>query len=174
MLTRADKKQAIANISEKITKSGATFLVDFKGMDVEQVTTLRKQLSNLDSEMRVVRNTLAKRALMDHPEIEADLSKDFVGTNALVFSYGDVGASAKALKDYSKEVEFLVLKKGVMDGKVLSKESVEALADLPPKEVLQAMLLGTLQAPMSKFVRTLSAVPSGFVRVLAANKDKAS
>ena len=143
-------------------------------MDVEQVTTLRKQLSNLDSEMRVVRNTLAKRALMDHPEIEKDLTDDFVGTNALVFSYGDVGASAKALKEYSKEVEFLVLKKGVMDGKVIDKASIEALADLPPKEVLQAMLLGTLQAPMSKFVRTLSAVPSGFVRVLAANKDKAS
>ena len=143
-------------------------------MDVEQVTTLRKQLSGLDSEMRVVRNTLAKRALMDHPEIEKDLTDDFVGTNALVFSYGDIGASAKALKDYSKEVEFLVLKKGVMDGKVIDKASIEALADLPPKEVLQAMLLGTLQAPMSKFVRTLSAVPSGFVRVLAANKDKAS
>ena len=171
MLTRSQKAEEIARLSECLGKAKAAFLVDFKGMNVEQVTTLRKSLYPIQSEMKVVRNTLAKRALGDHPDIEPCLSEHFVGTNAIVFSYGDVGASAKQLTKFSGEVESLVIKAGVMDGKGLDKAQIKYLSELPSKEELQAKLLGTLQAPASKFVRLLNEVPSSFARLLAAYKD---
>jgi large subunit ribosomal protein L10 len=167
-MNRATKAEEIASISSKFAKSKAAFLVDFKGMSVEQVTSLRKTLTPLKAEMRVVRNTLAKRALMDHPAMQNAISDAFVGTNAIVFAYEDVSASAKALTEFAKDVEQLDVKTGVMEGTKLDKEKVKYLATLPSKDVLRAQLLGVLQAPAGKFVRTLNAVPSGFVRVLAA------
>jgi large subunit ribosomal protein L10 len=172
MITRADKSTEIATLSGKFGKAKAAFLVDFKGMSVEQVTLLRKKLFAIETEMKVVRNTLAVRALKDHPDAESAIASSFVGNNAVVFAYTDAPASAKALTDFAKDVELLQVKVGVMDGRKLDANGIKALASLPSKEVLRAMFLGTLQAPMSKFVRTLSAVPSGFVRVLAAQKDK--
>jgi large subunit ribosomal protein L10 len=173
MITRAEKAQEIASLSEKFGRSKAAFLVDFKGMTVEQVTTLRKKLVPLEAEMRVVRNTLAVRALADHPQSETAIKDAFVGNNAVVFSYGEAPASAKALTDFAKEVEQFQVKTGVMDGQALSAAQITALANLPSKDVLRGMFLGCLQAPMATFVRTLSAVPSGFVRVLAAQQEKA-
>jgi large subunit ribosomal protein L10 len=171
MITKAIKAEEIATLSEKFGRSKAAFLVDFKGMTVEQVTSLRKKLVPVEAEMKVVRNTLAVRALMDHPKSEA-LKDSFVGNNAIVFAYSDASASAKALTDFSKDVELLQVKVGVMDGSLLDKNRIKALASLPTKDVLRAQFLGLLQAPMQKFVGTLAAVPSGFVRVLAAQKDK--
>ena len=172
LITRADKAQEISSLAEKFGRAKAAFLVDFKGMSVEQVTELRKKLHPTESEMKVVRNTLAIRALADHPKSEEAIGTAFVGTNAVVFAYGDASASAKALADFAKTVEQLQLKVGVMEGKKLAADSIKALASLPSKDVLRAQLLGTLQAPMGKFVRTLNAVPSGFVRVLAAHQEK--
>lgn len=172
MITRADKAEEIASLSEKFGRAKAAFLVDFKGMSVEQVTDLRKKLFPIESEMKVVRNTLAIRALKDHPASEEALADSFVGNNAVVFAFGEAPASAKALQDFAKIVELLQVKVGVMEGKKLDANGIAALANLPSKEVLRAQFLGVLQAPMSKFVGTLNAVPSGFVRVLAAQKDK--
>ncbi|MCB0343325.1 MAG: 50S ribosomal protein L10, partial [Bdellovibrionales bacterium] len=162
MMTRADKAQEISQISERFARAKAAFLVDFKGLTVEEVTSLRKQLHPLQSEMRVVRNTLARRALMDHPESESALKDQFVGTNAIVFAYDDVSAPAKLLADFSKDVEELQVKSGVMDGTALDEARIKYLATLPSKEQLRAQFLGLLQAPMGKFVRTLEAVPGGF------------
>jgi large subunit ribosomal protein L10 len=157
MITRADKTQEISALSESFGRAKAAFLVDFKGMTVEQVTTLRKKLHPLDSEMCVVRNTLAIRALADHPKASAALKDGFVGNNAIVFAYGEAAAAAKALNDFSKDVESLQLKIGVLDGEPLTSAGVKTLASLPSKDVLRAMLLGTLQGAASKFVRTLAA-----------------
>lgn len=170
MMTRAQKADQIASISERFGRAKAAFLVDFKGMDVEEVTRFRKVLAPVDSEMRVVRNTLAKRALKDHPAVESALAESFKGTNAIIFAYSDASASAKAITNFNKEVEELVVKIGVMDGKPLNEQGIKYLATLPSKQELQAKLLGTLQAPMGKFVRLLNEVPSGFVRVLNARK----
>ena len=172
MITRAFKAEEIATLSEKFGRAKAAFLVDFKGMSVEQVTLLRKKLFAIDTEMKVVRNTLAVRALKDHPGSETALADAFVGNNAIVFAYADAPAAAKALTDFAKDVELLQVKIGVMDNAKLDANSIKALASLPSKDVLRGMFLGTLQAPMAKFVRTLNAVPSGFVRVLAAQKEK--
>jgi len=171
MMTRAKKVQEIQTLSDKFGKSKAAFLVDFIGMNVEEVTNLRKKLTPLDAEMRVVRNTLAKLALKDHPEMSEAISGEFVGTNAIVFAYEDVSAPAKALSEYSKDVDALKMKSGVMDGKALDANAVKYLATLPSKEELQAMLLSTFLAPMSKLVRTFNEVPSSFARTLNAYKD---
>ena len=172
MMTRADKALEIGKISERFAKAKAAFLVDFKGLSVEEVTSLRKQLYPLQSEMRVVRNTLAIRALMDHPETETALKDQFVGTNAIVFAYDDASAPAKLLADFSKDVDELQVKSGVMDGTALDEARIKYLATLPSKDQLRAQFLALLQAPMGKFVRTLEAVPGGFARVLSAYKDK--
>lgn len=172
MNTKAEKSSEIASLAEKFGRAKAAFLVDFKGMTVEQVTNLRKKLVPVESEMKVVRNTLAVRALNDFPESKAALEKSLVGNNAIVFAFGEAPAAAKALSDFAKDVEILQLKGGVMDGTGLDKNGVKALANLPSKDVLRAQFLGVLNAPASKFVRTLNAVPSGFARVLAAHRDK--
>ena len=93
MITKAIKAEEIASLSEKFGRSKAAFLVDFKGMTVEQVTSLRKKLVPVEAEMKVVRNTLAVRALMDHPKSES-LKDSFVGNNAIIFAYSDASASA--------------------------------------------------------------------------------
>jgi large subunit ribosomal protein L10 len=100
------------------------------------------------------------------------LNDALVGTNAVVFAYGDVGASAKALADFTKDVEKFQLKVGVMDGAKLDEAKIKYLATLPSKEVLRSKLLGLFQAPMSRFLYQLNAPTSSFVRLLAAHKDK--
>jgi large subunit ribosomal protein L10 len=172
MITREEKSTEIASLAEKFGRAKAAFLVDFKGMTVEQVTNLRKKLVPVESEMKVVRNTLALRALGDHPASKTALEKNFVGNNAIVFAFGEAPATAKALSDFAKDVEILQLKVGVMEGTALDKNGIKALANLPSKDVLRAQFLGVLNAPASKFVRTLNEVPSGFARVLGAQRDK--
>jgi large subunit ribosomal protein L10 len=172
LITREDKAAEITLLSEKFGRSKAAFLVDFKGMDVENVTKLRKTLKPINSEMKVVRNTLAIRALTDHPTLKPALENKLVGTNAIVFVYEDPSASAKALSAFGKDVEAFQLKSGVMDGSALDEAGIKYLATLPGKNELRAMLLGTMAAPMTQFVRVLQAVPEGFVRVLNGQKEK--
>ena len=173
MMTRATKEQEVKALAEKFTKAKAAFLIDFKGMKVEQVTNLRKKLHPVEAEMKVVRNTLAKRALQGFPEMEKVLSTSFKGTNAIVFAYGDVSASAKALSLFAKDVELLQLKNGVMDNAGLDARRINYLATLPTKDVLRAQFLGVLCAPASKMVRTLNEVPSSLARVLNAKAQTA-
>lgn len=156
MITRADKEQEIKLLTDKLAKSKGAFVVDFKGMKVEQVTTLRKKLYTSDSEMKVVRNTLAKRALKDFPKVDEALNKSFKGTNALVFSFGEVNATAKVLAEFAKDVEVLQIKTGVMDGEALNDAKIKFLATLPGKNELRAMFLGVLNAPGSKLARCLN------------------
>lgn len=156
MITRADKEQEVKSISDKFSKSKGAFIVDFKGMKVEQVTQLRKKLHQTESEMKVVRNTLARRALKAYPIVEKALGDSLKGTNALVFSYGEVTATAKALANFAKDVEIMQIKTGVMDGEALDEKKIKFIATLPGKNELRSMLLGVLQAPGSKLARCLN------------------
>jgi large subunit ribosomal protein L10 len=156
MMTRATKEQEIKVLTDKLSKSKGAFIVDFKGLRVEQVTNLRKALNKSDSEMKVVRNTLARRALKDFPQVDAAISTSMKGTNAIVFSYGEVNATAKALADFAKDFELLQIKTGVMDGEKLDDAKIKFLATLPGKDQLRAMFLGVLQAPGSKLARCLN------------------
>ncbi len=172
LITREDKHTEITSLSEKFGRSKAAFLVDFKGMDVESVTKLRKTLKPIQAEMKVVRNTLAIRALIDHPTMKPVLEDKLVGTNAVIFAFEEPSATAKALTNFGKDVEAFQLKSGVMDGAALDAKGIQALATLPGKNELRAMMLGVLSAPMTKFLGTLQAAPAGFVRVLNAQKEK--
>jgi len=156
MITRADKEQEVLAITEKYSKAKGAFIVDFKGMKVEQVTNLRKKLNQADAEMKVVRNTLAKRALKNYPEVSEAFNKSLKGTNALVFAFGEVTAAAKTLANFAKDVEVLQIKTGVMDGNPLDEAKIKFIATLPGKNELRAMFLGVLQAPGSKLARCLS------------------
>lgn len=171
-MNRETKAQEISSLSEQFGKAKAAFLIDYKGMNVESVVKLRKLLRPVQAEMKVVRNTLALRALKDHPAMESALKDSFVGTNAVIFAYGDAAAPAKTLADFTKEVEIMQIKSGVLDGAGLDEARIKYLATLPTKPELQAKLLGVLQAPMSKFLGTLQAVPAGFARVLNARKEQ--
>ncbi len=174
MLSREQKAERISTLSESLSRSKATFLVDFTGMNVEQVTDLRKNLFKIDAEMRVVKNTLAKLALKDYPESDKALEGEFVGTNAFVFAYEDASASAKALTEFSKNVEALKLKTGVMEGEKLDESKIKYLATLPGKDELRAKLLSVFMAPATSTVRVMNAVPSGFLNVMNAYKDTKS
>ncbi len=157
MITRADKEQEIKIIADKFAKSKGAFIVDFKGIKVEQVTNLRKKLNAAEAEMKVVRNTLAKRAFKDHPAVDKALANSMKGTNAIVFSYGEVNAAAKALADFAKDVEVLQIKSGMMDGEALDDAKIKFLATLPGKDQLRSMFLSTLLAAGNSLARVLNA-----------------
>lgn len=169
--TREQKQEFVSNLAQKLGEAKATFVVDYIGMNVEQVTGLRKKLTGLSSEMKVVRNTLARRALNEGTEGEKELAEELTGTNAFVFSYDDVSASAKALVEISKEIEHLKLKTGVMDGAKLDEGKIKYLATLPSKDVLRAQLLSLMNTPATQMARVLNAGPQGFLNVLSAYKD---
>jgi large subunit ribosomal protein L10 len=171
-LDRQQKETAVKSVKDQLSRAKAAFLIDFKGLNVEQVTTLRKKLRKIDSEMKVVRNTLAKRAIKDDAKTDAALKTHLVGTNAFVFAFEDVSASAKLLVDFAKDNDKLEVKVGVMEGTALDSGKITVLAKLPSKDVLRAQLLGMLAAPATKFVGTLAAVPGGFARLLNAYKTK--
>ncbi|MBE8162565.1 MAG: 50S ribosomal protein L10 [Bdellovibrionaceae bacterium] len=173
-MAKEKKALEISAISKSLKEATATFLVDFKGMDVEQVTQLRKELSSCEGKLRVTKNTLARLALKEHKESAEILSADLVGTNAFVFAYDEVPAVAKAISKCSKSVEAFNLKKGVMEGQELSSAQIIQLGSLASKEELRAQLLSVFMAPATQFVRTINEVPSKLVRVLAAKKDSAA
>ncbi|HND84827.1 MAG TPA: 50S ribosomal protein L10 [Pseudobdellovibrionaceae bacterium] len=156
MITRADKEQEVKAIADKFAKAKGAFIVDFKGIKVEQVTNLRKNLVRADSEMKVVRNTLARRALKAHPDADKALAGSLKGTSALVFSYGEVNVTAKALADFAKDVELLQIKTGMMDGAQLDDKKIKFLATLPGKDQLRSQFLAVLLAPGSKLARCLN------------------
>lgn len=172
MITRQQKADLVSDVSKALKTSKAFFLVDYKGLKVEQVTNLRKKLFPLKGEMKVSRNTLAKRALDEQGVKEESLFGSLVGTNAFVFAFEDAASVAKTIYDFSKDNEALKVKNGFMDGKVLTSSQVNFLATLPAKEVLQSQLLGVLCAPASKLARTLNEVPASFARVLNAQAQK--
>jgi len=156
MITRADKEQSVKDIAAKFAKSKGAFVIDFKGMKVEQVTSLRKKLHASESEMKVVRNTLAKIALKESPNVEKAFSPSLKGTSAIVFSYGEVNATAKTLAEFAKDVEILQIKTGVMDGEHLDTNKIKFLATLPGKNELRAQFLSVLNAPATKMARVLN------------------
>jgi large subunit ribosomal protein L10 len=156
MITRAKKEQDVQSIKDMFAKAKGAFIIDFKGMKVEQVTSLRKKLIQTDSEMKVVRNTLARLAFKDHPSAEKAFSASMKGTNAIVFSYGEVNLTAKTLADTAKDVEVLQIKSGMMDGNPLDESKIKFLASLPGKDQLRAQFLSVLNATGSKLARCLN------------------
>jgi large subunit ribosomal protein L10 len=168
-LSRQDKATMIEEAAALVAGAKAIVVAEYRGLDVESVTKLRKQARSQGVQLRVLKNTLARRAL-DGTSF-AGLSDKLVGP--LVYGFGsDPVAVAKVLSGFAKDNEKLVIKAGAMVNFVMDEKAVKQLATMPSREELLAKLMATMQAPIGQFVRTLNEVPSRLVRTLAAVRDK--
>ncbi|RZS85494.1 50S ribosomal protein L10 [Pigmentiphaga kullae] len=168
-LNRQEKTVVVEEISAQVAKAQSIVIAEYRGLDVASVTVLRKQARESGVYLRVLKNTLARRAVTGTPF--EGLSSQLTGPLMYAIS-ADPVAAAKVLSDFAKSNDKLVLKGGALPNGVMSVEGVKALASLPSREELLAKLLGTMQAPVAQFVRTLNEVPTKFVRGLAAVRDK--
>ena len=172
-LDRMTKEREIGHLNEKFSKAKASFLVDFKGVDVGQITSLRKGLAGAGAQIKVVRNTLAKVSLKKQSDEKlAKLADHFDGPNAIVFAYEDVPNVAKVLCDFDKELACLKLKIGYMNTELLDVNKIVYLSKLPSKDELRSHFLNILQAVQVKFLRQLKAPGESFVRLLKAKEKK--
>jgi len=162
-LPTEQKEQAIAELKERIEASQIAILTNYKGIDAEQVTALRKQLRDGEVTYKVYKNTLALRVLDELGLNDAAQYMD--GPTAWAFSEDPV-APAKIIKDFSKEAEMLSMAGGILDGAVVGPDQLKALAELPSKDQLLAQLVGTIAAPLRNLVGVLNAVPRNLVNVI--------
>jgi large subunit ribosomal protein L10 len=165
-LNRTEKEQFVQEMSERLQGTTATFLADYRGIDVEQATQLRRELTQAGVEYRVVKNNLLKLAAKDTP---AEVLQDFcAGPTAIALSGDDPVAPAKILSKFAKEIDAFELKAGVLSGTLLTVADITALADLPSREELLAKALSSMNAPASNFVGVMAAIPRQLVQVLNA------
>lgn len=164
-----NKKELVAEMHELLGKSQIVFTVDYKGLDVESISDLRRKLRQSDVDMKVVKNTLLKRASEDTDF--SVLNEYYKGPTAVVMSYEDPVAPAKILTEFVKDNPKLEIKAAAMNGKVINEDEIKALSSLPSREALLGQVLSVMNAVPTSFVRVLNAVPSGMVNVLSAIKD---
>lgn len=169
-MNRDNKEQLVAELAEKLASAKAAFLADYRGLNVEQLNKLRSELRGAGVEYRVVKNTLLRLAAQGTGA--AALDPFLEGPTAIAIAGQDPVAPAKILSDFAKANAKFELKGGALEGKALSVEDVKALAELPSREQLLAMMLGSLNAPASNFVGVLAAIPRSLVQVLAAIQDQ--
>jgi large subunit ribosomal protein L10 len=167
-LSKKEKAVVIEEISAKVATAQSMIIAEYRGLEVGQVTQLRKQARNEGVYLRVLKNSLARRAVVGTPFEK--LSDQMVGP--LIYGIStDAVAAAKVLSNFAKTNDKLVVKGGAMPNFILDMNGVKALATMPSRDELLAKLMGTMQAPVTKFVRTLNEVPGKFVRTLAAYRD---
>ncbi len=166
---RADKATAVAELTEQFRNSSATVLTEYRGLTVAEMSELRRSLGS-ETKYSVSKNTLAKRAAVD-AGIEG-LDALFAGPTALAFVGGDVVEAAKSLRAFAKTNPTLVIKGGVFEGKAISADEVNKLADLESREVLLAKLAGAMKGNLTKAAATFQAPLAQVARLAAALQDK--
>lgn len=168
-LNRQEKALVIEEVASQVSNAQSIVIAEYRGLDVASVTVLRKQARESGVYLRVLKNTLVRRAIAD-TSFEG-LSDQLVGPLMYAISEDPV-AAAKTLAEFAKTNPSLVIKGGAMPNSILDEAGVNALATMPSRDELLAKLLGTMQAPIAQFVRTLNEVPTKFVRGLAAVRDQ--
>ena len=162
------KKAVVAEVSAEVANAQSIVVAEYRGLEVGKITVLRANARAAGVYLRVLKNTLVRRAVAGTPF--AGLADKLVGPLIYAVSKDPV-AAAKLLNEFAKGNDKLVIKAGAMANYVMDSEAVKALATMPSREELLARLLGTMQAPIATFVRTLNEVPTKFVRGLAAVRD---
>ncbi len=168
-LNREEKAAVVAEVGAQVASAQAIIVAEYRGLEVGAITLLRKQARESGVYLRVLKNTLARRAVAGTPF--EGLTDHLVGP--LIYGMSrDPVQCAKVLADFAKGNDKLALKAGAMPNFVMDTNAVKALASMPSREVLLAQLMGTMQAPIATFVRTLNEVPGKFVRTVAALRDE--
>ncbi len=165
-----EKKQLVEELKEKIGSAKSIVIVDYKGLSVFEDTELRKTLREANVEYRVLKNRLMQKAFNELGY--SDFDEALNGPTAVAFANGDPVAPAKILLESADKTKKLTVKCGMIDGSYITTDGVKELATLPPKEVLLAKLLGTLEAPISSLARVLNETVAGLARVLNAIAEK--
>ena len=164
------KKAMVSEIAEVAAGAPSAIAAEYIGLTVADMTELRKAARDAGIYMKVIRNTLARRAF-ENTSFEC-MSDGLVGPLLLAFSNDEPGSAAKVIRNFAKDNEKLVVKLIALDGKLLEPSDLERLANLPSLEQARGMLLGVLQAPLTKFVRVLAEPEAKFVRIVAARRDQ--
>ena len=167
---RPEKVAVVDEVREKLADADAALLTEYRGLTVKQLAELRRQLRPAGAEYKIYKNTLVRFAARE--VVDDQLDPLLTGPTAITFVRGDAAAVAKLLRDYARGHQALVVKGGLLGDKVVSAKDVEALADLPPRDVLLAQLAGAFQAPMVKLAGLLQALPRNFAYGLAALIDQ--
>jgi len=169
---RPEKATIVEDLSARLNQSPFLIVTEYTGMNVLQFSELRSRLAGAGAQCRVVKNTFLRRAAagIGYPDLAETLS----GQTAIVTGESDVCAAAKVLKVFGAEFQKLAIKAGVLDKAIISKEQIQALADLPPKAVLQSQLLGVLKSPLQKLVVLLNEPGASLARLLKARLDQES
>lgn len=164
------KKAIVEEIKEKVNESEAVVLVDYRGLNVDELTELRQECREAGVDYKVYKNTLMRFAFKDAGFEE--FNEYLVGPNALAFAYDDPVQAAKITSDFSKDHEDLEIKAGIVNGKIIDVNEVKALADLPSRETLIAQVLSGLNSPITGLVNVLQGNIRNLAHVLNAIKDK--
>lgn len=167
---RSTKPTEVADVVERLERSTASVVTEYRGLSVAEMASLRRELRAAGGEYKVVKNTLAKRAVDGTPN-EA-LAELLSGPTAIAFVNGDISAVAKALKNFAKANPKLIIKGGIFEGSPLDAAGLSQLADLPSRDVLLAQLAGALVAPLSSLAGLLQALPRDLAYGLKALADK--
>lgn len=169
-LNLEDKRAIVVSVNAAASEALSAVVADYRGLSVSDMTVLRQKARETGVYLKVVRNTLAKRAV-EGTDYEC-LSDALVGPTILAFSQEDPGAAARLIKDFAKDHDALEVKALAVGGVAYGAKDIDVLAKLPTRDEALSQLLSVMQAPVAKFVRTLNEVPGKFVRTVAAVKDK--
>ena len=165
-----EKQAIVAEVNETAQAALSAVMADYRGVTVDAMTQLRKSARESGVQVRVIRNTLAKRAF-EGTELEC-MNEALTGPCIVAFAMEDPGASARLFKDFAKEQEAFEIKALSVGGKLLPAEQIDALAKLPTRDEALALLMAVMQAPVTKLMRTMNDIPGRVTRVVAAVRDQ--
>ena len=165
-----EKQAIVAEVNETAQAALSAVMADYRGVSVDAMTKLRRSARESGVQVRVIRNTLAKRAF-EGTDVEC-MNEALTGPCVMAFALEDPGASARLFKDFAKEQEAFEIKALSVGGKLLPAEQIDALAKLPTRDEALALLMAVMQAPVTKLVRTMNDIPGRVTRVVAAVRDQ--